>query len=103
MSGFRGGGPNGPRFATTPGVARFAGVPGGGARFAGLRTAGFRHGGFGHHHRHHRHFRNFAAVGFGFGVPYYYNNYNYYDDYCYQVRRVPTPYGWRWRQMYVCG
>ncbi len=79
-------------------------MPGGGARFA---NAGFRHGGFGRHHR----FRHFVPFAVGFGVPYYYNNY-YYDDYyagypydegCYELTQVPTPYGWRWRRVYVCG
>jgi hypothetical protein len=68
-----------------------------------MSGAGFRHGG---HFRHHRHFRNFAPFAVGFGVPYYYDNYYYagypYDD-CYQTMRVPTRYGWRWRQVYVCG
>jgi hypothetical protein len=73
-----------------------------GTRFANVSGAGFRHGG---HFRHHRNFRNFAPFAVGFGVPYYYNDYYYagypYDD-CYQTMRVPTRYGWRLRQVYVC-
>jgi len=87
----QGGGFSGSRFA----------VPSGGARFANVGGAGFRHAG---HFRHHRHFRNFAPFAIGFGVPYY-NDYYYagypYDD-CYRTMRVPTRYGWRWRQVYVC-
>ena len=76
-------------------------MPGGGARFA---NAGFRHGRFGHHHH-----RRFVPFGVGFGFPYYYNNYYYdnyyagYDEGCYQLTQVPTPYGWTWRRVYVCG
>ena len=88
-----GGGFAGARFAAMPG-ARFAGVPG-----AAFRGVHFHDGRFFHH----RHFRNFFAVGFG--APYYYDDYYYagypYDN-CYQTMRVPTRYGWRWRQVYVC-
>jgi hypothetical protein len=51
-----------------------------------------------HGHRHHR--RAFAFVPFGF----YGGDYDAYtyDDDCYQVRRVRTPYGWRLRRVYVC-
>lgn len=105
--GFRGGGFaamrgvgfSGPRFAAGPGVARFAAMPGGGIRFA---SAGFRHG-------HHGRFRFFAPFAVGFGVPYFYNDYydgyyaSGYDDSCYQWSRVHTRYGWRWRQVDVCG
>ncbi|WP_315834422.1 hypothetical protein [Bradyrhizobium prioriisuperbiae] len=59
---------------------------GGGMRVAG---PGYRH--------HHHHFRRFAFVG-----PYT----GYWDypstDGCYQVRRVLTSYGWRWRRVDVC-
>lgn len=101
--GFSGGGFRGGSFAAIPGGgmrmgggfsgARVAAMPG--ARFAGVTSAGFRGGHF--HHRHH-HFRKFIAVGFG--APYYYASYPY-DD-CYKILRVPTRYGWRWRQVYVC-
>jgi hypothetical protein len=41
--------------------------------------------------------------GWGFyGAPYAYGPGPYYDR-CYQVRRVPTPYGLRWRRVWVCG
>jgi hypothetical protein len=72
-----------------------------GARFAGVSGARFHRG----HFHHPRHFRNFVPFAVGFGVPYYYDNYYYagypYDD-CYQTMQVPTRYGWRWRQVYVC-
>jgi hypothetical protein len=45
---------------------------------------------------------NFA---FGFGYPDYYGSdyyYNNYDDGCYELREVPTRYGWRWRRVWVC-
>jgi hypothetical protein len=44
-------------------------------------------------------FRSFA-----FGFPGYYSDYDYdYNDYsCFQVRQVPTRYGWRWRRVWVC-
>ena len=38
---------------------------------------------------------------FGFYGGYYDYYPNYYDD-CYQVRRVRTAHGWRWRRIYVC-
>jgi hypothetical protein len=53
---------------------------------------GFHHG-FGFHGR-------FFGPGIGFyGYPYAY----YGDDGCYQFRRVPTPWGWRLRRVWVCG
>lgn len=54
--------------------------------------------------RHHHRGRNFAfaAVPFGF-YDGYYNDYAYDYDYdCYRTRRVHTPWGWRWRRVYVC-
>jgi len=52
------------------------------------------HGGFG--------FRGFGpGIGF-YGSPYYGYGYGYGDG-CYQLRRVPTPYGWRLRRVWVCG
>ncbi|HEX2655223.1 MAG TPA: sulfur globule protein precursor [Xanthobacteraceae bacterium] len=50
----------------------------------------------GHHHHH---------GGFFFGGPLF-AGYPYAYDYyggCYQVRRVPTPVGLRWRRVWVCG
>jgi hypothetical protein len=85
MHGPVGGGFGGARFAAMPGRAGFG-------RFAGR---GF----------HHRHFRHFAA--FAIGAPYYYADYPYYygdypyDD-CYNVVRVRTSYGWRWRTVNLC-
>ena len=41
--------------------------------------------------------------GWGFyGYPYAYAPGPYYGG-CYQVRRVATPYGLRWRRVWVCG
>jgi len=54
---------------------------------------------FGFHHHHHHHFRHF--VSFGIGLPYGYADYPYGD--CYDVVRVRTYHGWRWRRVYVCG
>jgi hypothetical protein len=87
MGGLRGGG---------FGATRFAAMPGG-ARFAGMSNRGFHH--FGHHNRH---FRNFAPFVIGFGSSYAYAGYPYYDN-CYDVIRVRTYHGWRWRRVYVCG
>jgi hypothetical protein len=47
------------------------------------------HHGWGHHHWH-----GGPAFGIGF-VGYDYGS-------CYVSRRVPTPYGWRWRTVNVC-
>ena len=58
-----------------------------------------------------RHFRHGRRFAFAVGVPYYYDDYGYgyyddayrYDDSsCYEVRRVHTRNGWRYRQVYVC-
>ncbi len=87
MGGLRGGG---------FGATRFAAMPGG-AHFAGVSNRGFNH--FGHHNRH---FRNFAPFAIGFGSSYAYTGYPYYDN-CYDVVRVRTYHGWRWRRVYVCG
>jgi len=55
------------------------------------------HGGHGFRGLHGR----FFGPGFGWG---YYPSYAYGDDYaCYQARRVATPYGWRWRRVWICG
>ena len=43
-----------------------------------------------------------APFAFGFGSPGYDYDYYYYDDSCYQLGRVPTRYGWRWRRVWVC-
>jgi hypothetical protein len=51
------------------------------------------HDRFRHHHR-----------GFvGFGLYAYGPDYYDYDYSCYQRRFVPTPHGWRWRLIWVCG
>jgi len=58
-----------------------------------------------------QHFRHGRRFAFAIGVPYYYDDYGYgyyddaypYDDSnCYEVRRVHTRNGWRYRQVYVC-
>ncbi len=50
-------------------------------------------GGFGGFHHHH--------FGPGFGIGYIGGGYG--DDGCYVTRRVPTPFGFRWRTVNVCG
>ena len=50
-------------------------------------------GGFGGFHHHH--------WGPGFGIGYIGGGYG--DDGCYVTRRVPTPFGYRWRTVNVCG
>jgi hypothetical protein len=57
-------------------------------------TAASAGGFFWPHHHHHHHFGpGFGFIGGGYG---------YGDDGCYQPRRVPTPFGWRWRTVNVC-
>jgi hypothetical protein len=51
--------------------------------------------------RHHRG-RDFVFGGVVYDDYYNDNAYDYNDD-CYQVRRVRTRYGWRWRRIDVCG
>jgi hypothetical protein len=60
----------------------------------GFRGGGFRGGGFG----------GFGVGIGGYGYPYGYGGYYYYDDGgCYLVRqRVMTRYGWRLRRVQVC-
>ena len=70
-----------------------------GQRYSGAyQNGGTYYGKHGHRH-HHRRFAN-GVPFFGFNDGYY-DNYAYYDD-CYQVRRVRTSYGLRWRRVYVC-
>jgi hypothetical protein len=52
-------------------------------------SAGWKAGGWHHHHGH------------GFGIGFIGGGYGGYDG-CYQVRRVPTPYGYRFRTVNVC-
>src|SRR6267142_2952309 len=47
-------------------------------------------GGFHHHH-----------WGPGFGIGYIDNGFG--GDGCYVTRRVPTPFGFRWRTVNICG
>ena len=70
-----------------------------GRRYSGAyQNGGTYYGKHGHRH-HHRRFAN-GVPFFGFNDGYY-DNYAYYDD-CYEVRRVRTSYGLRWRRVYVC-
>jgi len=50
-------------------------------------------GGFGGFHHHH--------WGPGFGIGYIDNGFG--GDGCYVTRRVPTPFGFRWRTVNICG
>ena len=61
---------------------------GGGGHWHG---GGWRGGGF---------YRGFYGAGIGlYAAPYYaYNGYG-----CWRTVRVGTPYGWRWRRVWVCG
>ena len=80
-------------------VAPLAADHGSGQRYSGAyQNGGTYYGKHGHRH-HHRRFAN-GVPFFGFNDGYY-DNYAYYDD-CYQVRRVRTSYGLRWRRVYVC-
>jgi hypothetical protein len=54
-------------------------------------SAGWKGGGWHHHHHH----------GHGFGIGFIGGGYGGYDG-CYQTRRVPTPYGYRFRTVNVC-
>ena len=67
-------------------------------------SANYRHDG-----RHHRYDgRGYGYGGYGWplavGAIGAYGAYAAYDGYdsCYQSRRVWTPYGWQWDQVYVC-
>jgi hypothetical protein len=59
-------------------------------------SAASAHGWGGHHHHHFGHFGH--HYGHGFGVAYI----GGYDEGCYVVRRVPTPFGFRLRTINVC-
>jgi hypothetical protein len=61
-------------------------------------------------HRDHDHGRGYGYVGgYGGGLYAFEPGYDYYDyddeyagDNCYQPRWVPTPYGMRWSNVWVC-
>jgi hypothetical protein len=53
-------------------------------------SAGWKGGGWHHHHH-----------GHGFGIGFIGSGYGGYDG-CYQTRRVPAPYGYRFRTVNVC-
>ena len=59
-------------------------------------SAASAHGWGGHHHHHFGHFGH--HFGPAFGVAYV----GGYDEGCYVVRRVPTPFGFRLRTINVC-
>ena len=55
-------------------------------------SAGWKGGGFSGHHHH---------FGPGFGIGYFGGGYG--GGGCFVTRRVPTPFGFRWRTVNVCG
>jgi hypothetical protein len=60
-----------------------------------------------HDHDRWRHHGRWGGYGglYAYGGPLYdYDDdyYDYYDNGCYQPRWVRTPYGWRWRTVWVC-
>jgi hypothetical protein len=60
------------------------------------RSVAFRHHGFVNHRRfafRHHHVRHFRTGVFVASI----------DDGCFVVRQVWTPWGWRWRRVWVCG
>ncbi len=87
---------------------------------ADARPSGGRHGGGGHHwsgghhwngghvargwrghgYRRYGGYRHYGGPGiaFGFAAPYAYA----YGGSCYRGRRVLTPWGWRFRRVWVC-
>jgi hypothetical protein len=82
-----------------------AGAFNGGNSFRGdSRMGRMEHG---HDRDHDRDGGRFRGSGFAFG---FYPGYNYDYDYdyynsdygCYQLRQVPTRYGWRWQRVWVC-
>ncbi|ARQ00831.1 hypothetical protein CAK95_18355 [Pseudorhodoplanes sinuspersici] len=86
---------------------------GGGPRIAdgGRNWDGNRWAGGGrnwHRGRYHRRGRGYGYAFYGapfigayaYGAPYYSSYYG--DDECYELQRVATPYGLRWRQVWVC-
>jgi hypothetical protein len=90
--------------AFIPTESSAAGRGGGG----GFHGGGF-HGGFAGRGFAGRGFRGgfFPGVAVGYGLGYYGGPYYAYDPYyggdgCWHVRRMWTPYGWRWRRHYVC-
>lgn len=78
----------------------FGGAPFNAGR-AAFGAARFAHDG----HFRHDHFRGrraFAFVGLPFFDSFYDAPYAYYNDGCYRLVRVRTPYGLRWQREYVC-
>jgi hypothetical protein len=100
-----GGGPalrGGPSGSSGPAFSARGGNPG---TFNGGNAGTFNGGNtrFGRVDRDHDRDRRFFGPGFAFG---YFPGYDYYaydyDDSCYQLERVHTPYGWRWHRVWVC-
>ena len=93
---------SGPRFFAQDGQ-RFHGQ---GFAMAPGRRFLFARNGAQFHRFDHRHFNDFGF--FAFGAPFGYGAYDaygygsYYDP-CWQPRRVRTPYGWHWTQVWACG
>jgi hypothetical protein len=81
------------------GMGGFRAAPMGGFRAGPAfahRSVAFHHPGFAHNRfffRHHR-FHRFASPFFFASVV---------DDGCFVARPVWTPWGWRWRRIWVCG
>ena len=50
------------------------------------------------------HGRGFRGNGFARfrAAPFVFGNTYAYDDGCWQLRRVPTHWGWQWRRVWVC-
>jgi hypothetical protein len=88
-------------------AARGGSVNGNAGNFNGGNTMSFRGdsrmGRMEQDHDRGRDHGRFRGPGFAFG---YYPGYDYntydYNDGCYQLREVPTRYGWRWRRVWVC-
>ena len=85
------------------GGGHFGGMHMGGARFGGAGFGGgSRFVGGGGHFGHFRHGFGHRRFGFGAGFWPYYAYSGYYGG-CWRLRHVPTPYGWVWRRVNVCG
>ncbi len=92
-------------------ASRWHGGGGGGGHWhggGGWHGGGWHGGGW--HHGWHGGWGWGPAVGFGlgfgagyYGYPYYAGYGPYYYSGCYRRVRVATPYGWRWRRVWVCG
>jgi hypothetical protein len=123
MGSFSGARFSGARVGTFSG-ARVGAVRYGGARIATYGGRGLYRGGYVGAGRYAYGYRGYGSGRYGYrygrywpwGVGVgalaltsawpYYSDYGYADygyDSCYQLRRMWTPYGWRWAQVNVCG